>query len=236
MIAALGKNPEQVKIENLVALQAPAVARYAATTPGLLRWFKTFNDGKSPRDQVRPFGFMLAFQVDPSKLLDEVVPRVVAPYDPDPLLAAQGAFDRETNEPVDPAVLKTYVRAVGQYHLHPEAKFLGADYTDSGPTSRRHAVVSAIEHIGKEANRWEEQFYLGQDPEAQVSYGMSPADRDRLRTAALEACGAFGVREIARATGFSLSTISDFLRGKGKTTPETMLGVLEAVRRPRERS
>ena len=33
-----------------------------------------------------------------------------------------------------------------------------------GRTQRRHIQVAAIEHIGKEANRWEEQLYLGENP------------------------------------------------------------------------
>jgi len=32
---------------------------------------------------------------------------------------------------------------------------------DSGPTRRRHVQATQINYIGKEANRWEEQFFLG---------------------------------------------------------------------------
>jgi hypothetical protein len=31
--------------------------------------------------------------------------------------------------------------------------------------------VAEVWRIGKEANRWEEQFYLGYDPETQIEYG-----------------------------------------------------------------
>jgi hypothetical protein len=44
--------------------------------------------------------------------------------------------------------------------LRPEAKFEKGDYLDSGPTRRRHVQVAQINYIGKEANRWEEQFFL----------------------------------------------------------------------------
>jgi hypothetical protein len=64
-------------------------------------------------------------------------------------------FDRETGEPVPSEHLKTYQEALVQYHLHPEAKFHNGDYLDSGVASRRHIVATAVEHIGKEANRWE---------------------------------------------------------------------------------
>ncbi len=32
-----------------------------------------------------------------------------------------------------------------------------------------------VEYIGKEANRWEEQFFLGEVPEAHIEYGSCPA-------------------------------------------------------------
>lgn len=56
--------------------------------------------------------------------------------------------------------LKTYAQSLAQYHLHPEDKFNYADYLDHGTVQRRHIHVVAIEHIGKEASRWEEQMYL----------------------------------------------------------------------------
>ena len=53
-------------------------------------------------------------------------------------------------------------------------KYHNGDYSDSGVTSRRHIVATAVEHIGKEANRWEKQLYLGLDLEAQTEYGSAP--------------------------------------------------------------
>jgi hypothetical protein len=37
---------------------------------------------------------------------------------------------------------------------------------------RKHIFASAIEHIGEEANRLEDQWYLGCDPKAQIVYRM----------------------------------------------------------------
>ncbi len=39
--------------------------------------------------------------------------------------------------------------------------------------TRRHIRATAVEHIGKEANRWEERFYLGLNLEAQTEYGIT---------------------------------------------------------------
>jgi hypothetical protein len=60
------------------------------------------------------------------------------------------------------------------YHLHPESKFLNGDYVDRGATHRRYVHVASIRNIGKEANEWEEQVYLGFDEDEQIDYGVAP--------------------------------------------------------------
>ena len=57
----------------------------------------------------------------------------------------------------------TYAEALAQYHFRPEAKFLNGDYWTAGVTERRHVVATQIVHIGKEANKWEEQYFLGDE-------------------------------------------------------------------------
>ena len=41
-------------------------------------------------------------------------------------------------------------------------------------------MSTTVEHIGKEANRWEEQLYLGLDLEAQTEYGTTPYYHERI--------------------------------------------------------
>jgi hypothetical protein len=245
--AALEGHPNQVEL-TLPEFERPAVARYAATTPALLQWFKGFNEGKPYRKQVRPFGFLYAYQArrrahtQPTEAAAsgappkrrrrakaEDLPRAVAPYDKDLEVAAQGCFDRETGEPVAPELLPTYRQALAQYHLHPEGKFLNGDFIDSGLTSRRHIEVCDIEHVGKEAERWEEQFYLGLDPEAQIVYGDAPeAHRVRLNEL-IRAGERFGRRRLARASGVSLGEVSMLLRGlrmpDAVTVPKLAAGI-----------
>jgi hypothetical protein len=48
---------------------------------------------------------------------------------------------------------------------------------DSGQTKRRHVFVEAIEDIGKEADRWDDEEPLTADNEFTVSYGVSENDR-----------------------------------------------------------
>jgi hypothetical protein len=78
----------------------------------------------------------------------------VSAYDKDLERTAPYCFERLTGEPASPQALKTYHEALAQYHLHPEGKFHNGDYINRGVTYRRHIVASAVELIGKEANRW----------------------------------------------------------------------------------
>ena len=85
------------------------------------------------------------------------------------------AFDRETGKRVEPDTLMTYTETLAQYHLRPEAKFLNGEHTDTGRTERRHVVATTIIHIGKEANKWEEQYFLGDDEDAGIEYEAGAA-------------------------------------------------------------
>ena len=239
--AALAGHPEQVRLDDLPGFNTPSVSRYAATTPELLRWFKRFNRGKPYREQVRPFGFMLAFTAGNTargamsgelvegdgkhrgrrcgvkKLAD--APRAVAPFDKDITRAAKHCFDRDTGLPVAPKALKTYRQALLRYHLHPEAKFVGGDYADRGYTARRHLQVTEIQRIGKEANRWEEQFYLGGDPEAQAEYGVSAEDQEQAIAMVRHAVAQFGQRKLAKAARISRNTLAAVVNGTAALPP-----------------
>jgi hypothetical protein len=260
--AAMVGHPGQVKLDDLPGFDKPAMSRYAATTPELLRWFKKYNRGRAYRDQVRPFGFICAFQAttdlndgliaaasdeaEPRKqrrtrrqsMLD--APRVVSPFDTDPAHAAERAFDRNTGKPIPVDKLLTYRQVLAQYHLHPDPKFAGADYLDSGVTERRHIEASGIQYIGKEANRWEEQFYLGENPEAQLVYAnpaanaepeiseqtfAEPAQIDEdaaLLAAVRERCKAIGVREFASQVTMDHSNLEAILARRRSAGPRTI--------------
>jgi hypothetical protein len=261
--AALDGHPEQVRLNNLPSFDLPAVSRYAATTPALLRWFTRYNADKPYREQVKPFNFLLSFQARTTPHLDLGVvgagpetrsagegrsagtarrprrrrrtqpgaesPHAVAPYDRDVAAATRRCFDRETGQPVAAERLQSYVEALAQYHLHPEAKFDHADYTDTGVTTRRHILATRIEHIGKEANRWEEQLYLGENPDAQIVYGAAPGDDADQVAAVVTACQAYGVRALARASGLSVGAISAIRDGRQLPTQRTVRQVQRAV-------
>src|SRR3984957_2933626 len=56
------------------------------------------------------------------------------------------------------------------------AKFLNGDFCDRGRTERRHVFATQILHIGKEANKWEERYFLGEDEEAEIEYAADESN------------------------------------------------------------
>lgn len=191
--AAIAGHPDQVARDYHSGVNEPARNRYAATSPDLLRWFKSYNASRDYRDQVKPFGFMLSYGVgttafseaivDPSKRgrPKRVAPiKPIAPFEKNGRKATATVFDRETGKPVDPSILRTYAEALAQYHISPESKFLNGDFLDRGTTRRRHVFVTHIQHIGKEADDWEQRAALSQTADMQVDYGVSNTDRWRI--------------------------------------------------------
>jgi len=231
--AAFGDTPEQVRLVDLPGFERPAVSRYAATTPKLLRWFNRHNEGKSYGERVKPFGFLLSYQTGALPFAGDHLPRPVSAYDGDLRKASEGCFDRETGEPVSQDQLKSYHEALAQYHLHPESKFHNGDYTHRGFTRRRHIRATATGYIGKEANRWEEQLHLGLDLKAQIEYGLSPEGRERALDAARGVADIFGQRQLAAAAGVSLSELSTVLLGKRCPSSSTLAKLCMAVSRLR---
>jgi hypothetical protein len=221
IVADLEGHPEQVDLGYHSSLEEPAASRYGATTPDLLRWFNLYNQNRSFRDQMKPFNFLTSFQSGSrfafTKAEVSNLPKrgrrpksrqakPVAPFSKDIRAASREAFDRETGEAVSSETLRTYRQALAQYHVSPESKFQNGDFLDSGRTERRHILVTGISHIGKEANRWEEQFFTGVDEEAQIEYGADASDGSldrRLR----KMCRELGQRETARELRISRMTL-----------------------------
>lgn len=223
--AAIADNTNRVALSYHPALQEPAISRYGATTPELLRWFSAYNRGRTYRDQVKPFGFLLAMSGKFGDAAERIVDgeskpqrkatrsKPIAPFDRDFVKAAAAAFDRDTGAPVPRSALKSYTEALSQYHLQPESKFLNSDYLDQGTTLRRHVRVTATRHIGKESNDWERQAVLGLSAQAQPDYGISEGDHAQV----LEALNAFvasaGKAKAAKALGITPMRLVGLLGG-----------------------
>ena len=57
------RNANQARFLDMKGFDAPAASPYAATTPELLRWFKSYNEQQKPGVRIFPFGFLLSLQV-----------------------------------------------------------------------------------------------------------------------------------------------------------------------------
>jgi hypothetical protein len=210
-----------------------------------LGWFKQLNSGREYGDQVKPFNFLIAFQGRQHLAETEGEPwmpkrgrprkrspiRPVAPFSRSIGEAAKKAFDRETNKRVEPGSLITYAEALAQYHLRPEAKFLNGEHLDSGRTERRHVVAKkGLVHIGKEANKWEQQYFLGPDDEAEIEYGVGQTDND-LDLSLRELCREVGEREAARKIGISRTALRRAKRLGAEAMSQAMVNRLGFIAR-----
>ncbi len=151
----------------------------------------------------------------------------MAPYDSNLKKAVAQCFDRVTSLPVATNELKSFKEVISLYHLHPESKFFNGDYLDRGMTQRRYVHAIAVRNIGKEANEWEEQFYIGYDEDEQINYGIAPSGSKRLLGALKVEVRTFGgQRRLAIESGVSRKTVSRLMKGK-----KIRSGVLAKIRR-----
>jgi hypothetical protein len=210
--AVLDGHPEQADLNYHPALQLPAMSRYAVTTPALERWFKKHNATRPNEDRVKPFNFMCHFQASPLAATGEETfivgdgsksprktkqrpLRPIAPYSRTSQEASARAFDRETGKPILADQLKTYA----------------SPNTICGRRrNSRHVQAIQINYIGKEANRWEEQFFLGMDEDAAIEYGADP-NAAALFDDLMVIIGRFGKQELASRIGVSRNSLTKIL-------------------------
>ena len=221
--AALAGHPDRVDLSDLPNIDEPAVSRYATATPELLKRFEAFNEGKDWNEQVKPFNFFVAFQVSAKARAKAVAdgtfdeewlknggPSPIAPFDKDAKKAAKKCFDRVTGKPVSKKPACYLSRGALRLIIStPKRSFSMRSRSIAGSTIRQPVRASAIELIGKEANRWEEQFYLGEDENAQIAYGLLPNSddfHDRLARF-VKLFGVSGVAEVAQISRPSLTKL-----------------------------
>lgn len=211
-------NPLEVRLDWREELSRAAVSQYTAATPDRLDWFKDYNRTKDYPHKVKPFNFLLEFY---AKRPDEMArdgllysvdkvreqPKPIAPYSREPFEMLPKIWDRVSGKPLQRKWLRTYADALRGYHRHPENKFLHAEATDFGATHRRHVFAEAIEDIGKEADKWDEDEPISADDELTVSYGLSIADREKM----LVVIQSVPQRQLARAAHVSTRTIPSSL-------------------------
>jgi AraC-like DNA-binding protein len=155
--------------------------------------------------------------------------RPIAPYNRDPVEAAKACFDRETGLPISADRLKTYAQALSSYHLRPESKFENGDFYDRGPTRRRHVRAIRIEYIGKESNRWEEQYHLGPDEGADIPYGPNPHAPSTHIAELKSLVDEFGERAVAQQLGMSRNTLRRIVSGENQAPSRRVLQRIAAA-------
>jgi hypothetical protein len=95
-----------VNLDYHEALARPAVSRYGATSPRLLSWLDGYNSTRSYAEQVKPFGFLLAFLAKDDFITEVVLdgteasrtwtkPKPIAPYHKDTRKALLQVRDRK---------------------------------------------------------------------------------------------------------------------------------------------
>ena len=216
------------KIPNFNKLQnfnIPAVSRYGATTPALLKWYDEYNKDKPYREQVKPFNFLLSMQGN----LENKQLKPVATYQKDVTKAAKVAFDKNTGTIINKKCLRTYSESLAQYHLHPESKFMNGNFIDKGKTQRRHIIVETINYIGKEANKWEEQFFTGFNPNAQIEYGISIEQKKEMLQTVLNAISVYGLKCIAQKAKVSERYVSKIVKSETNVSDKILLKLYSAI-------
>lgn len=70
--------------------------------------------------------------------------------------------------------------------------------------------ATQINYIGKEANRWEEQFFLGMNEDAAIEYSADP-NAAAIFDEMMIAIGKFGKQELASRIGISRNNLAKLL-------------------------
>ncbi|MDD4438250.1 MAG: hypothetical protein PHS04_09480 [Tissierellia bacterium] len=130
-----------------------AISQLTVTTSNVLNRFKKLNEGKSWKEQIKPFNFFLVgFQAieENGKLV-----KPMAPFTKDyQKIVYEPFIDYETGEVKEGSkYFKPLSRTILQYVEHMENKFDG----DEGVLERKHIHADGLVYIGKEANNIEDQ-------------------------------------------------------------------------------
>jgi hypothetical protein len=86
------------------------------------------------------------------------------------------------------------------------ATFAPVGAPSDGMSSQRRSST-----FGKEANRWDEQYFLGEDEDSEIEYGVGQSDGS-LDAAIRELCDQFGERAAAHNLGISRTALRRALK------------------------
>lgn len=227
-------------------LDRPALSRFTASSPLLLRRFKEQQEGLRYADQIKPFNFILAAHVAPLGHPVGVDPtsfQLIAPYETDPEKWADLPWiDRDTGEcypittdrPAPPGAVrvKSYRGVLESYATHPEPKSAAPDgspcsQSTVGLLRRREIVEGSRVYIGKESNKLEEvQEGRVHDLDDVQQVFRHPGD-DPWENEIIPELREVPRKELAGALGVSERTVTSWRQGHSRPREATRKRVLE---------
>jgi transcriptional regulator with XRE-family HTH domain len=86
-----------------------------------------------------------------------------------------------------------------------------------------------VEYIGKESNRWEEQYHLGLDERADIPYGPDPGAPSAHVAELKSLVDEFGERTVARQINVSRNTLRRILSSGNQSPSRRMLRQIAAA-------
>lgn len=160
------------------------VSEFSVTSKPLLDRFRVYNDGKSYKEQIKPFNFML-IGIGNTK---DIKP--IAPFDKDTQSIAFGEFvDYKTGRVMEgQEYFKNLADELLHYLNHHDAKLEG----DVGLLKRRHITADRLIYIGKETNRVEENM-SGLEAPTVHTYHSKNELRKKIQDLTLKDAKALGI-------------------------------------------
>jgi plasmid maintenance system antidote protein VapI len=86
-----------------------------------------------------------------------------------------------------------------------------------------------IRLIGKEANHWEEQFFLGLSEDAQIDYGQDPNSAELFGEELRRAASVHSLRRISEVSGIARNSLSLIAKGQIAITPVLVERLIRAM-------
>jgi hypothetical protein len=206
----------------------PALIQTSISSPHVMRMLKKYNDRKSYRELVKPFGFVLLITtsgLDVVRQQWKPSGRLITPYSKDPeQWLSQKWYDIEKPESrparLDEKLVKIMHHVLREYRFAPESKSQGEP---TGVMSRRTVQVLSVIHTGKETNKIEDAGIQPliisyrqvvtdyADNEKSVNQDGRPVNLPAIRLALND----MSAREIARqATQLSLDETTNLIEYK----------------------
>jgi len=129
------------------------------------------------------------------------------------IIVSKSTVPVDTGELISSDLLQTYEDALKRYPYKQESKFLNGEAFDRGTTEPRHVIASDVHYIGKEADRWEEDFLIGLGFEPMTKFGSHPRAAVQLYTEIRMAVRIHRAKPVADATGLARSLVDKISAG-----------------------